>query len=284
MVAHTLYLIEILHQTTTKFSETIKTNSCILSKFYIKPQLSSSSDICFAVVSYRNSTSNHNTWQLILQILSLYLIEILHQTTTLNYEGSDYFSCILSKFYIKPQLRAHNQKNRESCILSKFYIKPQHFYASCCAFVVVSYRNSTSNHNLFHLLLLRWLVVSYRNSTSNHNQHKDTIKKNKVVSYRNSTSNHNTTILRSVSIIVVSYRNSTSNHNSSRSQSSAIKVVSYRNSTSNHNREPERSPSAWLYLIEILHQTTTYNYSYPGIPQLYLIEILHQTTTTGQPF
>ena len=34
-----------------------------------------------------------------------------------------------------------------------------------------------------------------------------------------------------------------------------------------------------LYLIEILHQTTTVDELAVGLPQLYLIEILHQTTT-----
>ena len=36
-----------------------------------------------------------------------------------------------------------------------------------------------------------------------------------------------------------------------------------------------------LYLIEILHQTTTISKSAPGISSLYLIEILHQTTTSS---
>ena len=56
-------------------------------------------------------------------------------------------------------------------------------------------------------------------------------------------------------------------------------VVSYRNSTSNHNIERDQFVALPLYLIEILHQTTT-----PARPvvrgsPLYLIEILHQTTT-----
>ena len=34
-----LYLIEILHQTTTTGWETLSGKSCILLKFYIKPQL-----------------------------------------------------------------------------------------------------------------------------------------------------------------------------------------------------------------------------------------------------
>ena len=40
MFAHQwLYLIEILHQTTTKSAAINRINGCILSKFYIKPQL-----------------------------------------------------------------------------------------------------------------------------------------------------------------------------------------------------------------------------------------------------
>ncbi len=78
------------------------------------------------VVSYRNSTSNHNlggasivrgglylieilhqttTQSSILIIhLLLYLIEILHQTTTVDDDVGRTLCCILSKFYIKPQL------------------------------------------------------------------------------------------------------------------------------------------------------------------------------------
>ena len=37
----------------------------------------------------------------------------------------------------------------------------------------------------------------------------------------------------------------------------------------------------WLYLIEILHQTTTEGDAFELCPLLYLIEILHQTTTSG---
>ena len=56
----------------------------------------------------------------------LYLIEILHQTTTVGRQGGFDSGCILSKFYIKPQ----------PCV-------PEPQSAD-----VVSYRNSTSNHNL----------------------------------------------------------------------------------------------------------------------------------------
>ena len=56
-----LYLIEILHQTTTR-------------QRLIPPLL--------PVVSYRNSTSNHNFVGSVRIFVVLYLIEILHQTTT----------------------------------------------------------------------------------------------------------------------------------------------------------------------------------------------------------
>ena len=230
------------------------------------------------VVSYRNSTSNHNSSATIMPIARLYLIEILHQTTTQRYSSALLNGCILSKFYIKPQPATTLPLIAISCILSKFYIKPQ----------------QRVRHNLGHS------VVSYRNSTSNHNDRRirDSIKR--VVSYRNSTSNHNTSIGIRRSMSVVSYRNSTSNHNGpNHLVSSALlylieilhqtttplvlfiqvlgcilskfyikpqhdlmnadvdTVVSYRNSTSNHNLSRVLSPCGRLYLIEILHQTTT---------------------------
>ena len=165
----------------------------------------------------------------------LYLIEILHQTTTLRIHTRVEGGCILSKFYIKPQPLCKNSFQFLSCILSKFYIKPQlkivHRLQSC----VVSYRNSTSNHNNPRYLPNRKNVVSYRNSTSNHNKER----------------------LLVITRRVVSYRNSTSNHNSRYSDWLETFVVSYRNSTSNHNTSILRLLLIMLYLIEILHQTTT---------------------------
>ena len=121
------------------------------------------------------------------------------------------------------------------CILSKFYIKPQHRSRRRQQLQVVSYRNSTSNHNLSLLYYKENRVVSYRNSTSNHNQPGD--------------------------------------------QHSGGRVVSYRNSTSNHNFQHAKGTVSALYLIEILHQTTTVSRTTSANPVLYLIEILHQTTT-----
>ena len=229
---------------------------CILSKFYIKPQPALSISLNYAVVSYRNSTSNHNPVITLDDLAVLYLIEILHQTTTRPQLLRLQSGCILSKFYIKPQLRRFNERLRH----------------------VVSYRNSTSNHNNVLYNAIRSAVVSYRNSTSNHNSrtplntfpvlylieilHQTTtppflsllllrcilskfyIKpqrcscttlKCEVVSYRNSTSNHNEMDCCFMRSMVVSYRNSTSNHNRSGYYEPSRPVVSYRNSTSNHN-------------------------------------------------
>ena len=186
-----LYLIEILHQTTTFGRHFPSNDSCILSKFYIKPQLTRIRPYSAIVVSYRNSTSNHNLARQQVVDEVLYLIEILHQTTTLKRgpfkavglylieilhqtttkAKSDYkpAGCILSKFYIKPQQPKQSQHRTVSCILSKFYIKPQPMDDKECLRNVVSYRNSTSNHNRLGRTSALPIVVSYRNSTSNHN-------------------------------------------------------------------------------------------------------------------
>ena len=165
------------------------------------------------VVSYRNSTSNHNSFALRKAIRALYLIEILHQTTTLVLTILLCSCCILSKFYIKPQLLELHRHDGRRCILSKFYIKPQ--------------------------LARQWLMVPCGCILS-----KFYIKPQpgRLPGFHH---------------IVVSYRNSTSNHNFGKGCSSPLR----------------------LYLIEILHQTTTCGRQRVPQKSLYLIEILHQTTT-----
>ena len=238
-----LYLIEILHQTTTVYLSIFPLQGCILSKFYIKPQHLRILIGLVDVVSYRNSTSNHNNFTAFFFVNKLYLIEILHQTTTTRTVILFLLRCILSKFYIKPQPLRGTVRCPVCCILSKFYIKPQRYKDGEFSTRVVSYRNSTSNHNTHVQKFNAVKVVSYRNSTSNHNPHLATQKFHGVVSYRNSTSNHNVRGL---------YLNSG-------------RVVSYRNSTSNHNANAAGDMAYRLYLIEILHQTTTLAMSFHNI-------------------
>ena len=187
------------------------------------------------VVSYRNSTSNHNGKGWLNRYDALYLIEILHQTTTTSLTSALPLRCILSKFYIKPQ-----------------------------RLVVEGYSQA---------------VVSYRNSTSNHNCLSGTQSKFSVVSYRNSTSNHNSASLLVVRLIVVSYRNSTSNHNIwlSKATHKRLYLIEILHQTTTQVAHPLLLVA--LYLIEILHQTTTGTYNNIEGSRLYLIEILHQTTT-----
>ena len=110
-------------QRTTTATEAVA--CCILSKFYIKPQHCFDWFFLFRVVSYRNSTSNHNSARPASAPPVLYLIEILHQTTTPLRSVFSLLCCILSKFYIKPQPYKNYYANKQGCILSKFYIKPQ---------------------------------------------------------------------------------------------------------------------------------------------------------------
>ena len=210
---------------------------CILSKFYIKPQHPFSSTAFCAVVSYRNSTSNHNPPFFRFGKYRLYLIEILHQTTTYDRVVRQQGGCILSKFYIKPQPCRRTVSKSPSCILSKFYIKPQlvaegSVWTHGCIlskFYIKPQHQSVPRRRIRGCILSKFYIKP---------QHRlDRFFLFCVVSYRNSTSNHN--LVGSVLIFVV------------------------------------------LYLIEILHQTTTTQQITATTSGLYLIEILHQTTTSG---
>ena len=189
----------------------------------------------------------------------LYLIEILHQTTTDSesdtYAGRLYLIEILHQTTTLISVSSFST----SCILSKFYIKPQLPVALLRYVVVVSYRNSTSNHNSGTTTPNSALVVSYRNSTSNHNQNTRSIGRSIVVSYRNSTSNHNRG--RTLCGICELY---------------LIEILHQTTTNRPHVKRFRR-----LYLIEILHQTTTTNRAAVKNGRLYLIEILHQTTTSA---
>ena len=59
-----------------------------------------------------------------------------------------------------------------------------------------------------------------------------------------------------------------------------VSVVSHSNSTSNHNSASALRPANRLFLIPILHQTTTAQTVESLCFALFLIPILHQTTTS----
>ena len=118
-----------------------------LSLFYIKPQPTMWCRPSALIVFYLYSTSNHNLFLSLSVLLLLSFISILHQTTT-EYGGRNigrrlsFISilhqtttvrgpspsaghCLLSLFYIKPQLQWDYRKKPHNCLLSLFYIKPQ---------------------------------------------------------------------------------------------------------------------------------------------------------------
>ena len=102
----------------------------------------------YGVVSYFNSTSNHNLFTSVSRRVSLFLISILHQTTTVNLLVPIFHGCFLFQFYIKPQQKNRTWPHDFRCFLFQFYIKPQLIIVVQIVIRVVSYFNSTSNHNL----------------------------------------------------------------------------------------------------------------------------------------
>ena len=99
-----LYLIEILHQTTTNRPCCRRSGPLYLIEI-LHQTTTIRFIVTFVLLLYLIEILHQTTTYIGLLIENnlLYLIEILHQTTT---PGPDYrkrYSCILSKFYIKPQ-------------------------------------------------------------------------------------------------------------------------------------------------------------------------------------
>ena len=185
-----------------------------------------------------------------MKTLSLFLIPILHQTTTILFVNVALAMLFLIPIlhqtttprrivFLRPQLFLipilHQTTTRRTfnsyatrCFSFQFYIKPQLFCIFIKLLVVVSHSNSTSNHNPGPWQTEYGGVVSHSNSTSNHNRITSCIHHGLVVSHSNSTSNHNQ--LRGIDIATV------------------------------------------LFLIPILHQTTT--------SRMAVIHILHVTHMT----
>ena len=131
--------------------------------------LSFSSASLTCVVSYLDSTSNHNSIRSGKRHHRLYFIWILHQTTTFCFCVSAL--TLLYFIWILHQTTTSGWTYRASwsCILFGFYIKPQRIGADVFKGLVVFYLDSTSNHNNYILWDGNTQVVFYLDSTSNHN-------------------------------------------------------------------------------------------------------------------
>ena len=121
-----LYLIEILHQTTTE-------GLVWLLRY-----------VLYLIEILHQTTTADDSLSLRLR---LYLIEILHQTTTRRRRSKNWRALYLIEILHQTTTASSPQAWSFGCILSKFYIKPQPVAGAKTVCVVVSYRNSTSNHN-----------------------------------------------------------------------------------------------------------------------------------------
>ena len=301
-----LYLIEILHQTTTKPVQQECFRRCILSKFYIKPQHVSKATHAWpccilskfyikpqqrpppvevpAVVSYRNSTSNHNIRRITTWICVLYLIEILHQTTTSCKSSWIARGCILSKFYIKPQQQRSVKLSDGCCILSKFYIKPPRrkcYYVRrfCCILskFYIKPQLRKFNERLRHSCILSKFYIKPQLIAWFADEVPGCILSKFYIKPQHGFRIAPARMRCILSKFYIKPQPPTIN-------SIHHRVVSYRNSTSNHNTICWTPIRIRLYLIEILHQTTTTPVIETAEFELYLIEILHQTTTPISPY
>ena len=63
-------------------------------------------------------------------------------------DGDGWVGCLISSFYIKPQLAVGRYTSVKGCLISSFYIKPQLLQNRSVGWCVVLYLHSTSNHNV----------------------------------------------------------------------------------------------------------------------------------------
>ena len=123
---------------------------------------------------------------------------------------------------------------------------------------IVLYRLSTSNHNIFEIIIALELIVLYRLSTSNHNTLSKLFEVVLIVLYRLSTSNHNWTV------------NGVSN--------SGLSYIVFLHQTT--TEVLLRGFNKKLSYIVFLHQTTTQSAIKSLNSLLSYIVFLHQTTTS----
>ena len=196
---------------------------------------------------------------------------------------NDFMICCFSfQFYIKPQQFGVPVLTVAGCFSFQFYIKPQHKFGRNAILPVVSHSNSTSNHNTERRRQIEDFVVSHSNSTSNHNTALPLFRQVLVVSHSNSTSNHNRQCVGVRRCAVVSHSNSTSNHNRQRRIPATCPLFLIPILHQTTTKVVYTVGGSMLFLIPILHQTTTANTMYLVVVRLFLIPILHQTTTRKQ--
>ena len=143
-----MFLIRLLHQTTTFWLVWSASACCSLYVCYIKPQLKT--------IPIQGG-----------QGCSLYVCYIKPQ---LDDPGPSLRrGCSLYVCYIKPQLAGFMDAGLQGCSLYVCYIKPQLYLRIKSNDGVVPYTFATSNHNYSICITALQLVVPYTFATSNHN-------------------------------------------------------------------------------------------------------------------
>ena len=147
-IGGTLFLIPILHQTTTYICY-----KSMNGKLFLIPILHQTTTIAWVV---------HKQWGC--SSFQFYIKPQHLKSSSFSPER-----CSSFQFYIKPQPSATNTCNMSGCSSFQFYIKPQHVKEPKNGLKVVPHSNSTSNHNRLQSRAARLSVVPHSNSTSNHN-------------------------------------------------------------------------------------------------------------------
>ena len=121
-----LYLIEILHQTTTDLSIACLYCGCILLKFYIKPQQHAECLVkSYCCILLKFYIKPQRTVLPLPPEHRCILLKFYIKPQLLRILSMCHMRCILLKFYIKPQPASTTPATNSCCILLKFYIKPQ---------------------------------------------------------------------------------------------------------------------------------------------------------------
>ena len=170
--------------------------------------------------------------------------------------------CFLFQFYIKPQLNERISAVKERCFLFQFYIKPQRESSCRRQHYVVSYFNSTSNHNdrsrLLHIKELFLISILHQTTTGN------------------------AQVYGNAWLFLISILHQTTTTEAPVPSASMLFLISILHQTT--TEDPVSVNIVWLFLISILHQTTTVNNKLSEREKLFLISILHQTTTSDMRF
>ena len=296
-----LFLIPILHQTTTLKRLLCGLLSCSSFQFYIKPQPITASSLFIPVVPHSNSTSNHNVLRRFRSFLlvvphsnstsnhnmvarlwkltALFLIPILHQTTTRfpapRYRHLLFLIPILHQTTTLTVRFVHSALLFLIPILHQTTTASLKLYEEQMLFLIPILHQTTTgdarvygNARLFLIPILHQTTTNYRRIRRRKGcssfqfyikpQHRNLLSSVRcVVPHSNSTSNHNTFTRTMWYPPVVPHSNSTSNHNKNGKLVRLQDVVPHSNSTSNHNRTGGEASDGQLFLIPILHQTTT---------------------------